>query len=179
MIKATHSPNWGGPLPFAESEAVTLLTFTAECEVMVNSTAQQKTLGHPIGLSNLYAEARHISKEHFASLATQNVLPASSMLSLLKSDDLAVKSEDEVFETVVAWLKGQNRAVREAYELKLYELVRFPLLSKNLEVAKHAPVLSTLRGCELRLAQFQRAVLDGLPRPRRVVVTAVATLCLE
>ena len=38
----------------------------------------------------------------------------------------------------VAWLKGQNRAVREAYELKLYELVRFPLLSKSLEVAKHA-----------------------------------------
>ena len=77
---------------------------------MVNSTAQQKTLGHPIGLSNLYAEAWHISKEHFASLATQNVLPASSMLSLLKSDNLDVKSEDEVFETVIAWLNAVHAA---------------------------------------------------------------------
>ena len=70
MIRATHSPNWGGPLPFAESEAVTLLT----------------------------------------SINTQNVIPASSMLSLLKSDDLAIKSEDEVFDTVVAWLNAVHAA---------------------------------------------------------------------
>ena len=68
---------------------------------------------HRIGLSELYAEAWKIAKEHFAAVATQNALPASSMLSLLKSDDLAVKSEDEVFETaetVMAWLNAVHAA---------------------------------------------------------------------
>ena len=65
---------------------------------------------HRIGLSELYAEAWKIAKEHFAAVATQNALPASSMLSLLMSDDLAVKSEDEVFETVMAWLNAVHAA---------------------------------------------------------------------
>ena len=114
MIKATHSRNLGGPLPFAASEAVILLTSVNEGEVMVNSTAQEKTLGHLIGLRNLYAEACHISREHFAPVATHNVLPASSMLSLLKSDNLDVKSEDEVFDTVVAWLNAVHAALMRA-----------------------------------------------------------------
>ena len=78
------------------------------------------------------------------------------MLTLLTADDLKVKSEQEIFEAVVAWLKGQAEPVSEEEQLKMFALVRFPLMSQDFvkTVGEREPVLSTHRGCEMRLLQF-------------------------
>jgi len=119
-------------------------------------------------LPALASRAEALAKEHFAAVASDPALPAPSLLALLAADDLEVKSEQEVFEAVVAWLKGQAEPVSEEEQLKMFALVRFPLMSQDFvkTVGEREPVLSTQRGCELRLSQFQGAFFGDKPAPR-------------
>jgi len=86
---------------------------------------------HSHKLPGLAKFAEETASEAFVEIASNPVVPASSMLRLLQSDTLNVASESEVFETLSKWLKGQKIPLGEEEELKLYGLVRFGLLSES------------------------------------------------
>lgn len=61
------------------------------------------------------ADCHHLSelqknrnrRVHFVDVASDPAVPESNMLVLLKCKNLNVNSEQEVFETLATWLKGQ------------------------------------------------------------------------
>jgi len=118
----------------------------------------------------LASQAQALAKKHFASIASDPALPASNLLALLAADDLDVESEQAVFGAVVAWLKGQEESMSDEEQLRMFALVRFPLMSQDFieTLAEQAPVLSTQRGCKLLLCQFQGAFFGGKPTAREV-----------
>ena len=80
-------------------------------------------------------------------------------------------------EAEVAWHKGQAEPVSEEEQLKMFALVCFPLMSHDFvkTLGEREPVLSTQRGCQLQLLQFQGAFCGDKPAPRARRVECVYT----
>ena len=123
------------------------------------------------GLPDLEKEAMAVAKKHFVEVASKPDLPAATLLTLLKSDELDVKTEVEVFETVVRWIRGQTEPVSDKEQLDMFAAVRFALIPKDFDSrrAQEAPSLATLPGQMLLLDQFQDASRGCQPRARRAV----------
>jgi len=91
------------------------------------------------------------------------------MLALLQSDCLIVTSEEQVFETLSTWLKGQVEPFSEDEQLQMFGLVHLTLLSQDFRdsTVMAEPVFSTLRARNLLRAQFQAELLSGKKPTKR------------
>jgi len=108
-------------------------------------------------LPQLKQKGQAVAKRAFVAVASDPVLPASSMLVLLQSDNLNVDSEEQVVETLSTWLTGQAEPLIEAEQLEIFGLVRFVLLSQVFinSIVMTDPTFSTLLACKLWLTQFK------------------------
>lgn len=70
-----------------------------------------------------------IVRESFETLGGGRGLPAVTMLAMLQSERLNVCSEQLVFITLSKWLNNLADPLDEEERIKMYALVRFPLLS--------------------------------------------------
>lgn len=124
-------------------------------------------------LPQLMLTAETIAREAFVDVASDPAVPAPNMLALLKSDSLNVKNEQDVFETLAKWLKGQEESVSEDEQMKMFELVRFTLLSQDFidSTVMTEPAFSTLRANKLLLAQFKDAFFGETPKQRSSVIS--------
>jgi len=121
-------------------------------------------------LPELKTRTEAVAREAFVEVASDPAVPASSMLALLQSDDLNVKTEQEVFETLLKWLKGQADPLDEEQQLALFALVRFPLLSQDFidSTVMAEPAFSTFLSQKLLFTQFKDIYFGGAkPKPRR------------
>jgi len=111
----------------------------------------------------LVRRAEGMARDAFADVASNPAVPASCMAALLQSDCLNVTSEEQVFETLSTWLKGQAEPLGEEVQLKMFGLVRFTQLPQHFRdsTVMSEPVFSTLRARNLLLAQFQEDVVGG------------------
>ena len=100
-------------------------------ELTVQNCASLLACAHHHKMPGLVTIAEKTASEAFVEIASNPVVPASSMLRLLQSNALNVTSESEVFETLSKWLKGQKIPLGEEEELTLYGFVRFGLLSQS------------------------------------------------
>jgi len=100
-------------------------------ELTVQNCASLLACAHHHKMHGLVTIAEKTASEAFVEIASNPVVPASSMLRLLQSNALNVTSESEVFETLSKWLKGQKIPLGEEQELTLYGFVRFGLLSQS------------------------------------------------
>ena len=75
--------------------------------------------------------AETVACEAFVDVVIEPAVPALSMLALLNSNDLDVNSEQEVFETLAKWLKGQAEQPCKKEQMKMFGLVCFTLLSQD------------------------------------------------
>jgi len=120
-------------------------------------------------LPQLKNKAEAVAHEAFVAVASNPAVSASIMLALLQSDHLNVNSEQEVFETLVTWIKGQAQPLGEEEQMEMFGLVRFALLSKDFVdlTVMAEPACSTPRACKLLLAQFKDAFFgDAKPQQR-------------
>ncbi|XP_072905619.1 kelch-like protein 18 [Hemitrygon akajei] len=77
----------------------------------------------------LYDSANSFIHQHFVEVSTSEeflALPYEEVLELVARDELNVKSEEQVFEAVLAWVRF-NRDNRENYLPQLLTKVRLPL----------------------------------------------------
>ena len=117
----------------------------------------------------LARRAEALAREAFVDVASNPAFPASSMLALLQSDRLNVTSEEQVFETLSTWLKGQVEPLGEEDQLRMFGLVRFTLLSQDFidSTVMAEPAFLMPRTHNLLLAQFQAELLgDDKPTKR-------------
>jgi len=121
---------------------------------------------HHVPQLALRAEA--MARDAFVDVASNPAFPASSMVALLQSNRLNVESEEQVFDTLSAWLKGQLEPLREEEQLQMFGLVRFTLLSQDFRdsTVMAEPAFSMPRARNLVLAQFQ-AEMSGGDKPAK------------
>ncbi|XP_041348810.1 kelch-like protein 12 [Gigantopelta aegis] len=83
-----------------------------------------------------------VDEEEFKSLSLQEVM------RLMGSDELQVKSEEQVFEAVIGWTKHEEESRRECLT-KLLECVRLPLLSARYitDVVDNEPLVKQSHRC--------------------------------
>ncbi|RVE44844.1 hypothetical protein evm_010499, partial [Chilo suppressalis] len=82
---------------------------------------------------NLHKSAMEYTYQHFMQVVKQQEflsLQAEQLASLLKSDDLNVISEENVFESLMIWVQHEI-ANREQHLATLLKLVKLPLLSSE------------------------------------------------
>ena len=118
-------------------------------------------------LPQLKNKAEAVAQEAFVAVASDPAVPASSILELLQSDNLNVNSEQEVFETLATWLKGQAEPLGEAEQLEMFGLVRFTLLSQDFidSTIMSKPAFSTPRAS--MLTQFKSAFFGSAKAQQR------------
>jgi len=122
-------------------------------------------------LPKLKTKVEVVGCEAFLDVAWDPAVPESSMKALLQSDYLNVTTEQEVFETVLKWLKGQVEPLGEEQQLSLFALVRFPLLSKDFmdSTVMAEPAFLTFLSQKLLNTQFQDVVFSGkMPKRRQL-----------
>mmetsp|Transcript_79963 Transcript_79963/g.129603 ORF Transcript_79963/g.129603 Transcript_79963/m.129603 type:complete len:462 (+) Transcript_79963:37-1422(+) len=119
-------------------------------------------------LPHLKNRAEVVAQEAFVTVASDPAVPISSLQALLQNDNLNVESEQEVFETLAMWLKGQAEPLCEEEQITLFALVRFPLLSQDFidSTVLTEPVFATLGAHKLLLAQFKEFVFGKKPKQR-------------
>ena len=142
-----------------------LATVAAEIEehVTADNCASIMVCADRHNLPELMKKAEAVAREAFVDVASDPAVPASSMLVLLQSDDLHVKTEQEVYETFVQWLKGQAEPLSEGKQLECLAQVRFPLLSQDFvdSTVMTEPAFSTLLSQRLILDQFKDIFFGG------------------
>jgi len=140
-----------------------------EKDVTVYNCASMLACADRHQLPKLKKEGEAVAKGAFVAVASDPAVPASSMMVLLQSDDLNVKSEQEVFETLTTWLKGQAEPLGEVEQLAMFSLVRFTLLSQDFidSVVMAEPACSTPRARTLWLTQFKNAFFGGTKPQQR------------
>lgn len=82
-------------------------------------------------LPDLERRAKAMALEHFEEVATTKEftqLPIHRLARLLEQERLRAKSEEKVFEALLAWLHAQDPPVEEAELESLLALVRFPTM---------------------------------------------------
>ena len=117
----------------------------------------------------LMLRAEAMARDAFVDVASNPAFQASSMVALLQSDRLNVKSEEQVFETLSTWLKGQAKPLGEEQQLHMMGLVRFTLLSQDFRdsTVMAEPVFSTPHARNLFLAHVFQAELLGGDNPTK------------
>ena len=103
-------------------------------------------------LAGLAAAATAAAGRHFRAIAASPAwlsAPAARVHTLLSSERLAVRCEEEVYAAAVAWLRA--RAVSEADAAALLGLVRFPVLARDFvrETVHKESLLDTLSGAKM------------------------------
>ncbi|XP_077283718.1 kelch-like protein 25 [Arctopsyche grandis] len=113
------------------------------------------------GDSKLKKKAMDLTLENFKTLhKTQDFLnlPASSVIEILKSDDLIVPSEEDVFNSVKLWVNYDD-ASRKIDLAKLMSTVRLSLLSTEFLVEE---VMNFCKSCEECVAHLRQIILDKI-----------------
>ena len=120
---------------------------------------------HHVPQLALRAEA--MARDVFVDVASNPAFPASSMVALLQSNCLNVESEEQVFETLSTWLKGQVEPLSEEEHLQMFGLVRFTLLSQDFRdsTVMAEPSFSMPRARNLVLARVPGRIV-GWPNCR-------------
>jgi len=136
---------------------------TLEEHISVDNCVTMLVCADQHNTPQLALKAEDIASNAFVDVASDPAVPASSMVALLQSDHLNVTSEEQVFETLSTWLKGQAEPLGEEKQLNMFGLVRFTLLSQDFldSTVMSEPVFSSLRAHKLLLTQFQQAFLGG------------------
>ena len=139
-----------------------------ENDVTVDNCASMLACADSHHLQNLKKKGEDVAKEAFVAVASDPAVPASSMLALLQSNTLNVNSEQEVFETLSTWLKGQAEPLGEEEQLKMFGLVRFALLPQDFidSTVMAEPAFSTPRACKLWLTQLKDLFGGEKPQQR-------------
>ncbi|XP_077300554.1 kelch-like protein 28 [Arctopsyche grandis] len=111
--------------------------------------------------SELKTRAMDLSLQNFETLhKTQDFLylPASTVIEILKSDDLIVSSEEDVFESVKTWVNYDN-ASRKNDLVKLMSSVRLSLLSMEFLVVE---VMKFCTSCEECIISLRSEIMDKI-----------------
>jgi hypothetical protein len=118
-------------------------------------------------IPKLALKAEALACNTFVDVASNPAVPASSLVALLQSDHLHVKSEEQVFETLCTWLQGQTEPLGEEEQLNMFGLIRFTLLTQDFtdSTVMSMPIFKTLRGHTLLLTQLQALLLGGGDKP--------------
>lgn len=87
------------------------------------------------------------------------------LVNLIKADDLVVRSEEQVYEAVLNWIRF-NRSERQQYVAELMANIRFPLMSQDY-LSSHVetePLLKDNQQCrDLILNALKYHACDGQP----------------
>ncbi|XP_033097091.1 kelch-like protein 2 [Anneissia japonica] len=115
--------------------------------------------------SNLFAHAQGYTLQHFNDVVATdefNNLSAEQVSDLIKRDHLTVSSEEEVFESAVAWVK-HDPVNRQDYMPQLIENVRLPLLSREFLVQRveMEPLIKSSSMCKDFLIEAMKYHLLG------------------
>ena len=101
---------------------------------------------------SLLTESQHYAQKHFPEVKTSEEfvhLSSEAVSDLIKSNELGVLTEEDVFEAVISWVR-HDRAERLEHLPQLIHEVRFQLLSSNY-VLKHIAdeeLLNSSPGCK-------------------------------
>ena len=125
--------------------------------ITVDNCASMLACADRYHIPKLALKAEAFARNVFVDVASDPAVPASSIVALLQSDHLHVKSEEQVFETLCKWLKGQTEPLGEEEQLSMFDLVRLALLSKDFtdSTVMSWPIFKTPRGHTLLLTQLQ------------------------
>lgn len=155
-----------------------LLSFKARCvsqavqKLKVSNAADMFVAADRMGLQSLRKRVMEVILVDYAKMAQTpgfQRVPCSLLKELIGSDDLRVRREEEVFESVIQWLKGDpDRGHSEASEL--LPLIRFPRMSPQYLLTR-VEVEPELRGCEARdllLREAKDCILLSLSSARQL-----------
>ncbi len=127
--------------------AANLLHLTEVCEACCSFLKRQLHPSNCLGImafadlhscSSLFTESRRFSRKHFPEVRMSEEfiqLPSESVIDLISSSDLGVKSEEDVFEAVIQWV-SHDREARGTFLPMLLNHVHYQDLSNNY-ILKH------------------------------------------
>jgi len=163
-----------------DSLLATAATALEEC-IAVDNCASMLACADRYHIPKLALKAEALARKAFVDVASDPAIPASSIVALLQSDHLHVKSEEQVFETLCTWLKGQAESLGEEEQLNMFDLVRFTLISKDFtdSTVMSWPIFKTPRGHTLLLTQLQSLLFGGGDKPTQRGKTPSEILSVE
>lgn len=114
---------------------------------------------------DLKMAAHLFAQHHFVDVVKSEefmCLSAQEVTELISSDDLGVRTEEHVYEAVLAWVKHDEQ-MREKDLPKLMECVRLPLLSKDYLVSnvESEPIMRTNSTCKDYIIEAMKFHLMG------------------
>ncbi|XP_041980208.1 kelch-like protein 5 [Aricia agestis] len=99
---------------------------------------------------SLHAKALEYSYQHYMQVVKHQeflALESDQLASLLKSDELNVQSEENVFESLMTWVQHDNLN-REKHLPTLLKLVKLPLLSSEYLIDKVESACGNVAECQ-------------------------------
>ena len=113
-----------------------LVSFCAkfiERETVVSNCLSVREFAHHQNLADLHKYAEDFVIQNFSSVSKEEEflqLPVKEVIELVKSDDILVGSEEDVYNAVTNWIR-HDISTRKEHADELYDYVRFPITSKR------------------------------------------------